>query len=144
MLIAISLTGTTLVVRDSSGQTWLHGQLAGGRAELTDPARAEAVINEHSLERVDRQFADWQALEAFRAEHIKRAGEGLTLPIAALGVKDIEGLVDTAEQLAERGEHDRASTLLLRLRTAPALKRGTPLYQRLVALVASDTGLSDS
>lgn len=142
-LIAISLTGTTLIVLDDCGQTWLHASQPDRRPELIAPTRAEEMIEQLSLERLDRPFADAGALESFRAEHARRASEGLTFPIAALATGDIEALVDAAGELVERGEHERATPLLLRLRTAPALERGTPLYARLVGLIERDPAFDE-
>ena len=67
-LLAMTPSGEALIVRDERGETWIHQPESVGGVVLFDANLVEQAIAEHGLDRINREFANWQDLDQFRQE----------------------------------------------------------------------------
>jgi hypothetical protein len=131
-LVAMAPSGATLVVRDTDDRTWLYPSPGAGQPRLIDSERVEQVIARGDLERIDRDFAGWEELDAFRQERARRVTPQTIVDIDSFDAHDVERHLAVAEQWLAEGDADRPRKLALRLLRTPVARSDTEVSDRLI------------
>jgi hypothetical protein len=134
-LVAMAPSGATLLVRDSDDRTWLCPSPGAGQPCLIDPERIEQVIARGDLERIDRDFAGWEELDAFRQERARRVTPQTILDIDSFDAHDVERHLSVAERWLANGDADRPRKLALRLLRTPVARSDAEVHERLIDLL---------
>jgi hypothetical protein len=131
-LIAMAPSGATLVVRDDFDRVWLYPPQGAGQPQVMDPDFAEWVIAHNDLDRIGRDFASWDALEAFRQERARRVTPQTIVDFGAFDAHDVEQLLEVAEEWLADGDAHRTRALVLALLRAPVTLSSPELHARLI------------
>lgn len=131
-LIAMALSGATLVVRDSDERTWLCPSPGAGQPRFIDPERVEHVIAGGDLERIDRDFTSWEELDAFRQERARRVTPQTIVNIDSFDAHDMERHLAVAERWLAEGDTDRPRKLAFRLLRTPVARADGEVHERLI------------
>lgn len=135
-LLAMSPSGEALVVRNLSGKINVYRPADFGGMLALDEGAVEEAIAANDLLRIDREFANWQELDDFRQEEVRRLVPPLELDIEGLTADDVRPLVDIAEQWGIDND-PRAGELARRLlEDVPAAQQDDLLRQRLREVLA--------
>jgi hypothetical protein len=134
-LVAMAPSGATLLVRDTSDRTWLCPSPGAGQPCVIDPERVEQVIARGDLERIDREFASWEELDAFRQERARRVTPQTIVDIDSFDAHDVERHLAVAERWLAEGDAERPRKLAFRLLRTPVAHSDAEVHERLVNLL---------
>jgi hypothetical protein len=134
-LVAMSPSGSTLVLRDRGSRLWLYPPAGAGQPRVIDPELAEQVIARGDLDRVGRDFEGWDDLDAFRQKRAAKATPTEVVDVESLDLHDVELMMEVAERWLAGGEGDRARQLALRLLRVPAVRSDADANDRLVGFI---------
>lgn len=143
-LIAMDPSGASLVLCDGHGRVWLYPPEGTGGPRVIEFDAAEEIIAWQDMERIDREFASWAELEAFRQERAARLTPETVADVEAFDLEDVEELVAVAEGWHDDGDTDQARKLVVRLLRAPVARADPAAYDLLLAALESLEPLADS
>ena len=132
-LVAMSRSGETFITRSKRHPLWLHLPPGAGGSGPLDEAGAERAVADHGFVRIDKDFATWDDLDAFRQEEAANFAPPVAIEPAGLDAEDVQEMLDVARRWSTEGEPGQSRRLLLRLLLVPAARAEADLQDRIVA-----------
>lgn len=134
-LLAMPRSGEIVIARDSDGRVWLIQSEDRGGLQRIDQDVADRAIARHDLERLDKEFPTWSALEDFRQDRVHKLMPAMAIDREGLGLHEVRVLLATAGRWAAEGEVRRARSLAVKLLGVPAVRDNMAATNELVSFL---------
>jgi hypothetical protein len=129
-------SGEVFITLDSGGRQWLHQpEGAGGDGPVDDETVLRAIAD-HGFDRIDREFPDWAALDAFRQERAALVTPPVVVDQDAFDLTDVAELLSVGREWKAEGDVSGAWRLVIELLRVPAVRADTAVHESLVVFLA--------
>ncbi len=133
-LVAMPPSGETFLARDSEGVLWLIRPPGAGGPQRADEEVVEIATARHGFERIEQDFAGWEALDA---ERQRRAGlrAPAEIDVEAFDATDVDRVLAIADRWRREGDVERPRRVAHRLLEAPIVREDDGLFKRLTSFL---------
>jgi hypothetical protein len=138
-LLAMTATGDVFFADDGFGTVWLFEALAGGDPLRVERSEVDDAVARHGIERVDREFASWDALDEFRRGRAGAFLEQFAPASHELTVDDARRGVAQARRWLQGNERALARKLALHLLGIDAVRLDKALMDEVRAVIEEAT-----